>query len=678
VGLLAAARAPEGAVASGAEREIAADAYLDKLHGMWMGQILGNYAGRGMVPGTDRKREGYVVRGGGDYDVGWDAILATTTWLSDDDTQLEYLYASLLGGTADPDAEQIRQAWLDNVPTSGIYIANKQARWLMEPPPVGKDLAPPQTGSLRHNMHWYAIDAQIATESLGALTPGMRQRASDLCGRFAHVTNEGYPVHAAQFYAAMYAAAALDGDVESVVAQGLAVVPTTSRTHEVIEEVRQRYEADRDANGLADPNAWRQTQALLYDRYGTYSGSNERYRGWIESTVNVGLTTMALLYGQGDFMRTVEIAVLGGYDADCNPATAGGLVGMIRGYCGADGQGGILAELPATPTDDYDVTYLRSVGKVTTVSQVAADLQQAAEAQILAAGGLITGSGADRTYTLGGDDVLPPVERPDPTEPAGLVGRVLRAGGAVATSASVERHVPTNDRYDLDAIIDGITDLTFNGHMPYFTRYGQAGRESDYYQLTFDRAVTFGRVVFYEGDIVWSDTNGNPRAIEPRGGYFTWLTVEVGRGGEFREVSGLRFGEPLDANAYFQRIELTFDAAWGEAVRIRGGPGGTEGFTTIVELEAYGAMGVPGDADEDGDVDRADFLALRGGFGSGSQWQDGDFNFDGSVDAYDYVAMKRHLGPPGAVPEPAAILLLVAAAAPLVLRRRRAAQAAVP
>ena len=56
--------------AARAQQQIDADAYLDKLRGMWMGQVIGNYAGRGDVPGTTRNREGYVVRGGGDYDVG--------------------------------------------------------------------------------------------------------------------------------------------------------------------------------------------------------------------------------------------------------------------------------------------------------------------------------------------------------------------------------------------------------------------------------------------------------------------------------------------------------------------------------------------------------------------------------------------------------------------------------
>ena len=658
--------------AAQAQQQIDADAYLDKLRGMWMGQVIGNYAGRGDVPGTTRNREGYVVPGGGDYDVGWDDILATPRWVADDDTSLEYLYLNVLAADPHADAAAIGQAWRDNLDIDHLYIANRQARWLMEPGPVGEGLEPPQTGSVHRNMHFYAIDSQIATESLGALRPGMRQPAAELAERFATVTNDGYSVHAAQFYAAMYAAAAVEPDVEAVVQRALAVVPTTSRTHEVIQAVRSQYEADRQAGNLADPNGWRTAQTMLHDDYGY---GTHRYRNWIESTVNVGLTTMALLYGQGDYRRTVEIGVLGGYDADCNPATAGGLIGLMVGYQGADGNAGLLAELPATPSDAYDARCLAAVGALTTVSQVAADLQAAAEAQIRAAGGSILADPAGRKYDLPPDTVAPPPEKPDPAGPGGMVGRMLDAGGSVDVAASVTYRVPADDRLNIAGIIDGITDVTYNGHLPYSTRDGVIAQPpgGDWYELDFGRPVTFRSLTFHEGDIVWNGINNNPRQVEPKGGFFLDLTVEVRVGGEYRPVEGLQMSEPLDANTYYQHIELSFEAATGDAVRIRGPVGGTLQFSTIVELEADGRLGVPGDADEDGDVDFYDYDAARRGFERGAtDWPGGDFNFDGIVGCQDYLALKRSAlaEQRGAlVPEPITPALLIPAAV-LLLRRR--------
>jgi len=129
-------------------------------------------------------------------------------------------------------------------------------------------------------------------------------------------------------------------------------------------------------------------------------------------------------------------------------------------------------------------------------------------------------------------------------------------------------------------------------------------------------------------------------------------------------------------------IELTFDPIVGEAVRIRGEAGGTQEFTSIVELEAYGGLGVPGDADEDGDVDRRDFLLLREHFGGEpAGWPDGDFNFDGKLDFRDYLALKSNLHATGGTertPEPATALLLFALTPFLVKRRRARAEPPSP
>jgi len=659
-----------------AQRQISADVYLDKARGMWLGELIGNYAGR--------PREGYVVRGGLVYDVAWNTVLATNPWVADDDTSFEYMYVSLLGQSASPDSTHIRDAWVANIPATSVYIANRQARWLMDAPPTGKSLSPPQTGSFRNNMHAAAIDSQITTESLGSLAPGMRQRAADLSGTFAGVSNEGFSVHAAQFYAAMYADAATKSNVVTIIDDALAVVPQSSRTYQVIDAVRTFRSNQADPT---DPNAWRACQTMLYDSYGSAAGSKGRYLEWIESTVNVGLTTMALLYGEGDFKRTVEIGVLGGYDADCNPATAAGLLGMIKGYQGPGGGGGILAELKAitgntsyTPSDVYNV-----LGSITTVSQVAQLFAAAAEMQITAAGGSVVMQGDQRVYILPGDIVAAPPEKPNPGGPGGLVGRVLAAGGKVTVSASVAYRDPAYDRYNIESIIDGITDVSYNGYRPYWTRYGitpqPAGRD-DWYQLSFPRDMTFNKVVFYEGDIAYGGRiNDNPRLVEPKGGFFEDLTVEVFRGGQWQAVTGLAFSEALDPNSYYQTIEMAFEPIAGSAVRIRGNAGGTEQFTTIVEIEAYGAMGIAGDCNEDGVVDVADYIALKSRMGqeSAATWAVGDFNFDGDVDWADLQELMANFGTrcPGtapAAPEPGSVMLLMFGAAALLRRQGQGGQ----
>ncbi|MFP4055230.1 MAG: ADP-ribosylglycohydrolase family protein, partial [Phycisphaerae bacterium] len=520
-------------------RTLNADHYRDRLAGMWMGQILGNYAGR--------PYEGDCQRGGLTDVLDWDSASSftrTDPWEGDDDTLFEYMYADLLAENASPSGSDVKAQWEQHMKVPAFYIANRQARYLMN-----QGYTPPQTGSHERNVYWFAIDSQITTESVGAMAPGMRQRASDLTGTLGGATNEGYALQAAQFYAAMYAAAPFGSDVEQLVQDGLAVVPAGSRTHQVITDTWDLYTADK-ADGTLD---WRATQTSLFDNYGLRDDTG-RYRGWVESTVNTAMTTLAVLYGQGDFKQTVEIGALAGFDADCNPATAGGLVGLMQGY------DAILAAVPNATATDYEIPTLINYDSVTTVDAVAGLLQQAAEGQILAAGGTISGTGDQRTYTLPDDVVTSPGAIVYPDGPGGLVGAVKAAGGTVGVSASVERHQAA-DRGNLGQIMDGIIDVTQNGHVPYWTNDGNNPQPAggDWYQVEFDRTVTFTALTFHEGDALLVKSWDKPVIEKLRGGYFEDLIVEVLQDGQYVQVELLSQSEPLEALKAFQHIELAFN-----------------------------------------------------------------------------------------------------------------------
>jgi hypothetical protein len=88
---------------------------------------------------------------------------------------------------------------------------------------------------------------------------------------------------------------------------------------------------------------------------------------------------------------------------------------------------------------------------------------------------------------------------------------------------------------------------------------------------------------------------------------------------------------------------------------------------------------MPGDIDNDGDVDRADVALLAANFGmtAGATLDDGDFNGDGSVSMADVAIQQSYLSalgnsPIAAVPEPHSMALVAAALAfAVVLSRRR-------
>ena len=110
-----------------ADRTISEAALLDKLRGMWFGQLIGNHSGRSSE-GMYRTREA-----GPDSAFAW--VIKTSyqdPWTGDDDTNFEYLYLHCLEVYGlNPSYAQIQSEWNAHVTLDGIYIANLQAKFLM-------------------------------------------------------------------------------------------------------------------------------------------------------------------------------------------------------------------------------------------------------------------------------------------------------------------------------------------------------------------------------------------------------------------------------------------------------------------------------------------------------------------------------------------------------------------
>jgi hypothetical protein len=233
-----------------ADRTISADTYADKLRGMWLGQLIGVSTGmpfEGVYSGANPNPTGSVP---------WSL---QPVWTTDDDTGIEYLIQHVyLTYGFEPTPEQLRDEWVHHVPWYTVWIANRQAGYWM-----GDGLLPPETGAYQRNVNWWAIDPQLTTESIGAIAPGLRQWAITHTAMWARITTEGYPTHAAQFYAAMYSAAAFEGDVPTLIQLGLQAIPASSRAAAVVRDVIAWYDEDLN-DGTPD---WRATRKLLYDHY---------------------------------------------------------------------------------------------------------------------------------------------------------------------------------------------------------------------------------------------------------------------------------------------------------------------------------------------------------------------------------------------------------------------------
>ncbi|MBY0262401.1 MAG: ADP-ribosylglycohydrolase family protein, partial [Phycisphaerales bacterium] len=181
--------------------------------------------------------------------------------------------------------------------------------------------------------HLLMIDAQLTTEFFGALCPGMPERALEMADLPIRTTAWGYAAHAAQFYVVLYSLASqvdstLTGEAQALwlVREARKYLPDTSISSAVIDFVLADYLANPDKQD------WEATRDRVYQRFVIDAAQNNtRYWGWYESKVNLATGVIALLYGQMDFCRTVQIGTLSGWDSDNGTATMGGLIGLVQG-----------------------------------------------------------------------------------------------------------------------------------------------------------------------------------------------------------------------------------------------------------------------------------------------------------------------------------------------------------
>lgn len=181
-------------------------------------------------------------------------------------------------------------------------------------------VVPPETGSAERNPDGaWTMDAQLETELFGLINPRNPTRARAQAEFFARVTNTGPAVEASAFYAHLYSLAFEESDVATLIEQARAGEPPDSLVGSMVDAVVGWH--------AASPDDWRATRANIRDAY-------DDDPEWWASRVNFATTIMALLYGDGDLERTIDIAALAGWDADNNMTTAAGLIGIIVGFDG--------------------------------------------------------------------------------------------------------------------------------------------------------------------------------------------------------------------------------------------------------------------------------------------------------------------------------------------------------
>ena len=293
-------------------QEISRSALRDKIEGGWAGQMIGVSFG---APTEFRSLEKIIE---GNLPA-WTPDRIRNA-LNQDDLYVDMTFAKVLDdkgldATSDDFGDMFRDA------KYRLWHANLAARRALR-----RGVKGALSGTPKYNAHANDIDFQIEADFIGLMAPGMLQSSNDIAMRAGRVMNYGDGIYGGMFVSGMYAAAFFDNDPRRIVEAGLACVPAKSPYGLLI--------ADVLAWSKQHPDDWKKAWQLIEEKWNKRepcpAGALRPFN--IDAKLNGAYIALGMLYGGGDFGKTLDISTRAGQDSDCNPASACGVLGVMMGY----------------------------------------------------------------------------------------------------------------------------------------------------------------------------------------------------------------------------------------------------------------------------------------------------------------------------------------------------------
>lgn len=271
------------------------DRIKDKIEACWLGKNIGGTLGapiegiRSIAEITDFNTDGSMPN-------------------DDLDLQLVWLRAVDELGIEQINAQTLSEYWIS-------YIGPWWSEYGIGKRNLLQGFLPPMSGEAFNEVWKNSNGAWIRTEIWACLFPAMPEHAiryafEDAC--VDHGLSEG--TWAALFVAAIESSAFIIDDMETLIKIGLSKIPADCRVARSVNIAQEGYR-----NNLT----WQETRNKLVE--------DSEDLGWFQAPCNIGFLVVGLLYGEGDFRKTVLTAINCGDDTDCTGATAGSILGIAYG-----------------------------------------------------------------------------------------------------------------------------------------------------------------------------------------------------------------------------------------------------------------------------------------------------------------------------------------------------------
>lgn len=234
------------------------------------------------------------------------------TMLPNDDLDLQVLWLDVAEkyGPAFT-ADQLLERFVTHCDYSPGEYAIMRKNWL-------RGIHAPASGSFCNDFYTEGMGCPIRSEIWACLAPLDPERAAEFASRDGCLDHFGESIYAERFFAALEAAAFGMNrdtcDLKALIQVGLSVVPEECKFRTLVEDTVALCDAYDDVKLIL--------RKILF-KYGHPDCTN--------LFQNIGITLTALLKGQLDEIKTGMDALNCGFDTDCTCATAGAIIGLIRG-----------------------------------------------------------------------------------------------------------------------------------------------------------------------------------------------------------------------------------------------------------------------------------------------------------------------------------------------------------
>lgn len=274
------------------------DSLASAVRGCWLGKNIGGTLGEPFESRTEIQNVDFYVQ----------KDLNGNPRPNDDlDLQLVWLTMAEHYGIRNLTPRLFGEYWINNIlgPWNEYAACRRNCK---------EGFYPPLSGAVDNDVWKWSNGAWIRSEIWACLFPGDPDRAIEFAYMDACCDHAGEGIYAEMFTAALESAAFVEKDLRKLIEIALSKIPDHSKLRESVHLACQCFDSGE---------TWQNARNKVVEL--------NKSLGWFQAPANVSFAIIGLLFGQGDFGKTICIATNCGDDTDCTAATAGAVMGILTG-----------------------------------------------------------------------------------------------------------------------------------------------------------------------------------------------------------------------------------------------------------------------------------------------------------------------------------------------------------